>query len=106
MAGGEQDDSGMFAAMGIPESMWAQMREKAVVGIYPENWAAVEAYGQLQTQWRSGMGGREGLIYSEVYLWMNEQQITDPEDRQDLMWAIRVMEYESLDIWAKQRSKD
>lgn len=103
MVSGTEDDSGLLSSMGIPESMWEQMREKSVVQIFPENWVAFEAFNHLRTQWRFGMNGREGLIYSEAYLWMNEESITNPEDRKDLMWAIRIMEHEVIDVLSTRK---
>lgn len=73
------------------------------VEIYPENWLAILAFCDLQTQWRSGMGGREGLIYSEAYGWMDERGIRKRKKRQDLMWALRVMEMTALKVWAEAR---
>lgn len=105
--GGDQDDTGILMAMGIPESMWEKMREKAVIEIYPENWRAVQAFIDLQTQWRSGgMGGRSGLIYSEVYGYMNEMGITRRRKRKDLMWALQVMESEALNVWSQTKGRD
>lgn len=103
MTGGQQDDSGMLAAMGVPPEMWEKMREKSSLEIYPENASAVEAFVALQTQWRTGMNGREGLIYSEVYGYMDEIGITRRRKRKDLLWALRVMEGEVLNVLAENR---
>lgn len=89
----------MFQAMGAPAALSSAI-EAQETEIYPENQRPLQAFEALQTQWRSGMGGREGMIYSEVYRWMDEHGITKRKARIDLMWAIQVMEAEALKIWA------
>ena len=74
--------------------------------VYPENQRAVQAFIDLQTQWRSsGMGGRSGLIYREVYGYMDEIGLTKRKHRLDLMHALRVMEAEALKVWGEQQDR-
>lgn len=51
------------------------------------------------------MAGREGLIYSEAWRWMDEAGITRRKKRQDLMHCLRVMEGEALMVWAERRDR-
>lgn len=89
--------------MGIPEAMWEQMRKKEHLSVFPENWQPVQLFVDLQTQWRSGMGGREGLIYSEVFRLMDEVGLRGKRKRMDVFRALQVMEGEALSIWAEKR---
>lgn len=98
---GDDQTHDALAAFGVSAEALPD-REEAVT-VYPENWTALQAFLGLQTQWRSGMGGREGLIYSEAYAWMSENGITRRKKRQDTMWALRAMENEALRIFDEQR---
>ena len=71
------------------------------IDVFPENWPALCCFMDLQTQWRSGMGGREGLIYAEVRGWMDERGLTRKKKRQDLMWRVQVLEMAALNAWAE-----
>lgn len=93
----------MYQAMGAPSVMKTAIKTQETE-IYPENLLPFRAFTSLQTQWHSGgMGGRSGMIYSEVYKWMDEQGITKRKKRQDTMWAVQVMEGEALKVWAEKR---
>ena len=92
----------MFKAMGAPASMRNAI-EAQETDVYPENMLPLQAFGELQTQWRSGMGGREGMIYSEIWKWMDEQRIIKRKRRQDLMRCLRVMEAEALRVWSARQ---
>lgn len=96
MVGGDEGDSGLLAAMGIPESMWEQMRDKAHLAIWPENWSAIEVFAAMQTQWRTGMAGATGLDYAALPAVMDLLQI---EDRTQAFKNVRVMEIEALEIF-------
>lgn len=92
----------MWQAMGAPAAMKAAI-EQQETGVYPENHLALQAFASLQTQWRSGMSGRESLIYSEAWKWMDEQGITKRKKRRDLMRCLQIMEAEALKTWSAQR---
>lgn len=94
----------MWQALGAPDVLRAAIEEQQT-NVYPENTLPLQAFIALQTQWRSGMGGREGLIYGEAYKWMDEHGIRKQKKRQDLMWAVQVMEFEALRVWAEARKQ-
>ncbi len=91
----------MFKAMGAPASIRNAI-EAQETDVYPENWLALQAFSELQTQWRSGMSGRESLIYAEAWKWMDEHGITRRKRRKDLMSCLRVMEIEALRVWGER----
>lgn len=94
----------MWQAMGAPDVMRSAIEEHETE-VFPENKLALQAFSDLQTQWRYSMVGREGLIYRAVYQWMDEQGIRKRTHRHDLMWAVQVMEFEALRVWGEKRMK-
>jgi hypothetical protein len=57
--------------------------------VWPENWPALLMFLRMETQWRIGFGGREGLDYS-VLEWLLKLY---PEDNpRQLFEDLRVME--------------
>jgi len=92
----------MWAAMGAPVAL-SQQIEKASIDVYPENHLPLQIFSVLFTQWHTGMGGREGLMYSAVYQEMDERGIRKAKQRQDLMSAVRVREREALNVWGEKR---
>lgn len=72
--------------------------------VFPENWQPLEVFAAMQTQWRTGMGGATGLDYAalptvEVRCGVRKKQ------RRDVFEALRVLEAETLRVWAKDREK-
>lgn len=102
MLGGDEGDSGLLGAMGIPETMWDQMRDQAVLGIWPENWQAVDVFSTCQTQWRIGMSGPTGLDYSAVKAVFDMFGVEDPRDTLD---NVRTMEAQALEIFASKNGR-
>lgn len=49
------------------------------------------------------MAGREGLIYSAAFGLMDEMGIRNQAKRKDLLWCLRVMEIEAMEVWAERR---
>lgn len=56
----------------------------------------------MQTQWRVGMSGRDGLDYAGVRAYLDESGLCGDE-RRDIFKAIRAAEQASLEAWAEQR---
>jgi hypothetical protein len=71
--------------------------------LWPENLQAWNLFFACQTQWRIGMGGREGLDYSGVQRVIDQQRQWRIHRRR-LFADVRRMEGACLDEWAK-RSK-
>ncbi len=72
------------------------------VDVWPENWAAVSLFADLQTQWRAaGMGGFIGLDYNVLFRKLDRMAL-DNEQYNQLEDDIRVMEYEALSVMSKQ----
>ncbi len=66
------------------------------VEVWPENWAAVEVFAQMGTQWRVGVGGPIGLDYTALRFVMGMHRLA-PDERLGLFEDIRVMEHAALD---------
>lgn len=62
-------------------------------------------FGDLDTQWRTGMNGREGLIYSEAFTLMSEKGIRKKKKRLDIFQSLRVMENAALEIFRKRHGR-
>lgn len=97
MVGGDQNDTGLLASMGVPESMWDKMREKSHLEIWPENWLAFEVFGASLTQWRVGMSGPTGLDYTVLPVVMDLIDVPK-ESRAECFEGVRVMESEALKV--------
>ena len=105
MLGGDDNDAGLLASMGIPQDKWDQMRGEAVTDIWPENWAALEVFSALQTQWRVGMAGPTGLDYAGVRAVMDLQAI--PSDAHPALFQdLQALEREHLAVSAERAAKE
>lgn len=103
MLGGDDNDAGLLASMGIPQDKWEQMRGASVTDIWPENWAALDVFSALQTQWRVGMAGPTGLDYAVLPVVMDLQGI-DPAERAECFAGVQEMEREALQIFGRKRA--
>lgn len=65
------------------------------VEIWPENLAAYELFGYMQTQWRGAGMGLIGLDYGPLHHKMDRMKLT-PEDYDDLEGDIQVMEFAAI----------
>ena len=73
-----------------------------VAYLWPCNVTAWHCWCELQTQWRTGMGGPTGLDYAGVRAYLDEMGHTGP-DRVDIFAGIRAAESATLEVWADQR---
>jgi hypothetical protein len=71
------------------------------VEVWPENLQAFTLFGQLQTQWRVGMGGATGLDYVALFHKMDRMNL-GPVEYDDLEEDIRAMEYEAMRAMSKR----
>lgn len=76
-----------------------------VAYLWPDNVPAWNAWQQVQTQWRVGMGGATGLDYAGVLAWLRELDCP-PEDRRSIFAGIQACERATLDVWAEQRERE
>lgn len=100
--GGDDSAAEVFAAIGAPAAVRAQMQEKEHHEVWPENWPAVQVFCAMQTQWRIGMGPPTGLDYSALPSVMDLLEI---EDRSEAFRGMRVMEIEALEIFRKRHAR-
>ena len=61
---------------------------------------------RIQTQWRVGAQGREGLNYPGVTDYLRNVARIRPRKMAQVYGCIQAMERAALDEWAKQRKKD
>lgn len=73
--------------------------------LWPECLPAWGLWQRLQTQWRSGMNGRDGLDYAGVSAYLREVARIKPRDFAQTFAQIQAMETASLKEWAKQREQ-
>jgi hypothetical protein len=85
----------MFASMGIPPEQWEKLLTPEDLEIWPENWASVEVFSALQTQWRVGMAGPTGLDYAALPVVMD---LLEVELRAECFAGVQVMEAEALEF--------
>jgi len=91
--------------MGVPADVIAQFEdavEDEDFSIYPENWAAINLFMQLDTNWRNTLiatpagivSMRAGIDYTSLESLM---RMTGIEDMKDTFWRVRTMELAALE---------
>lgn len=70
--------------------------------LWPCNVPAWGVWCAVQSQWRAGMAGREGLDYAGVRAYLDESGLCGDE-RRSIFTAIQAAEHASLEAWAEQR---
>jgi hypothetical protein len=68
--------------------------------VFEENWASLEMFLKVQTQWRVGMNGLIGLDYSAV-AWVL-RLFSEGSDHRSLLEDLQIMENAVLSFVAKQ----
>lgn len=72
--------------------------------LWPCNVAAWQHWQGVQTQWRTGMGGREGLDYQGVCAYLDELGLQPgSDDRRAAFDGIRAAERGTLLAWQEAR---
>lgn len=71
------------------------VQDNSVVGIWPENEAAVRLFSVMDKQWNVGMGGPVGLRY-EVMPMLFRLLGIKRDEQLDVFDAVRIMEREAL----------
>ena len=67
--------------------------------VHPDNWATVEMFLRLQTQWRSTINGVIGLDYSAVK-WLF--RLYEVQDQRSLLEDLQTMEVAAMQAINKQ----
>ena len=68
--------------------------------VHPDNWATVEMFLRLQTQWRSTMSGVIGLDYSAAQ-WLF--RLYEVQDQRALLEDLQTMEVAAMQVINKQK---
>jgi len=76
------------------------------VYLWPCNVRVWGLWQPIQTLWRSSMGGREGLDYSGLAVYLREVARIKPRHFTETFQLIQAMESAALDEWAKQRQNE
>jgi hypothetical protein len=63
--------------------------------VHPDNWATVEMFLRLQTQWRSTMSGVIGLDYSAAQ-WLF--RLYEVQDQRALLEDLQTMEVAAMQV--------
>lgn len=84
-------DAGPANADGVPLYLW------------PENWPVWCLWRDLETQWRTGMGGATGLDYPSV--WLLVEQRFKRRERKTVFWLVQAMEEVTLQEWRERDEK-
>lgn len=69
--------------------------------MWPDNWAAVQMFLRVQTQWRTAMSGVIGLDYTAVAWLLTLYEIGD---QRSLLEDLQVMEAAALPLLNNQES--
>jgi hypothetical protein len=74
--------------------------------IWPECIPVWNVWHRLQTQWRIGMQGREGLDYVSVIAYLRDVARIKTRDFAETFACLQAMERACLVEWEKQQAKD
>jgi hypothetical protein len=73
-----------------------------VCEVWPENWRALNIFGDMMTQWTVGMGGPVGLRYEALQAVLDLRSVPQDE-REETFSGVQVMESEALRYWREHR---
>lgn len=76
------------------------------VYLWPCNVQAWQCWRELQTQWRTGVGGATGLDYAAVLAYLRDVAGLRGDERRQVFECLRAAEAETLDEWAARRERD
>jgi len=79
--------------------------ERNVVYLWPECVPAWHHWQRLQTQWRVGVAGREGLDYAGVHAYLDQHAPRRGARRRALFAGIQACEVACLNYWAELREQ-
>jgi hypothetical protein len=103
-----QDEADSLAAWGLVAEPSAddctqppEPKQERMAYLWPCNAPTWTKWNSLHTQWRSGMGGREGLDYGAVCALMRDVWQVPRQERPQLMLELQHMEQAALHVWAQ-----
>ena len=73
--------------------------------LWPCNVLAWSCWGDLQTQWRTGMSGATGLDYAGVRAYLDECGYC-ADERKDIFIGIRAAEGATLQAWSEKAKQE
>jgi hypothetical protein len=92
-------------AYGLTEEDYAgQLDEVEEVIIWEENAQAFQVFSFMDTQWRIGMNGVEGLDYNVLYKKLDRMNLGH-DDYEQLFSDVQIMEYAHLEESARYRAE-
>lgn len=87
-----------------PNNMEADTPEN-VFYLWPKSVKTWGIWQRLQSMWRTGMAGRDGLDWPSVTTWLRHAERMGAKDLASTLQTLRVMEASALNAWAEQRQK-
>lgn len=72
--------------------------------IWPKSVNTWALWQRLQSMWRSGLDGHEGLDWASVANWLCHAERMGPKDVASTLQTLRVMEVAALNVWQAQRA--
>ena len=82
-----------------------QDQPETIQYLWPENVDAWRWWCNVQTQWRTGMGGATGLDYAGVRAYL-ELQGLQADQLRDIFEGLRAAEAATLEVWTEQRRQE
>lgn len=76
------------------------------IQLWPDNVLAWQCWLDVQTQWRTGMGGPTGLDYAGVRAYLDEACVGPEQDRPYIWGALREAERAVLRHMSRQRERE
>lgn len=73
--------------------------------LWPCNQLVWALWWRIQSQWRIGMQGREGLDYQGVTAYLREVARIRPRQLNEVFGALQAMERAAMREWDKQRAE-
>lgn len=74
--------------------------------LWPETVGVWSVWHRIQTLWRVGTSGREGLDYAGLCAYLREVERIKPRKFAEAFACMQAMERAALEEWAKQREKN
>lgn len=84
-------------------ALFAGPEQEEIAYLWPDNVAAWDHWGAVQSQWRyGGMGSATGLDYAGVRAYLDEQGLQG-EERSDIFAGICAAERATLTAWKQKQ---
>lgn len=73
--------------------------------VYEDNWLAFDLFTYMGTQWNVGMGGATGMKYEVAHHKLDRMKL-DPDEYENRMDDLRIMEATALEVMRERQSKE